>query len=265
MSCFITSDNVKIVYTDHGCGIPVVFCHGYGIMGAAWISQEKTLLKAGYRVICYDRRSHGASDRPDYGHTMQRHGEDLYELLEALSLDRVILVGNSQGASTIWALIKKYGDDRLIGAVSMDQTPKMINDDGWELGMYRMTAKTVDTYFDTPLPNPMVHMPNIFLFFKLNKLMKRYPEFSEEATRQLLLDHARADWRDTISNVRIPVLFMAGRKSPFWPCEHAAASAKLCKNGEAVIIENSGHIVNWEQAKTCNKLLIKFIDKLVKG
>ncbi|MFD1171765.1 alpha/beta fold hydrolase [Oceanobacillus picturae] len=54
-----------------------------------------------------DRRSQGSSDRPNHGHRMSRHGKDLDDFMKALNLSIVLLIGQSMGASTIWALIQQ--------------------------------------------------------------------------------------------------------------------------------------------------------------
>jgi pimeloyl-ACP methyl ester carboxylesterase len=58
-------------------------------------------------VIALDRRSHGDSEDPAGGHTMARHGRDLHNVLTGLGLDDAILVGGSQGASTIWSYVRQ--------------------------------------------------------------------------------------------------------------------------------------------------------------
>ena len=48
--------NLELYYEDQGSGQPVVLIHGYPLSGASWEKQVPTLLKAGYRVVTYDRR-----------------------------------------------------------------------------------------------------------------------------------------------------------------------------------------------------------------
>ena len=54
------SDDIEIYYEDHGDGRPVVLIHGYPLSGRAWDKQVPVLLKAGCRVITYDRRAEEA-------------------------------------------------------------------------------------------------------------------------------------------------------------------------------------------------------------
>jgi pimeloyl-ACP methyl ester carboxylesterase len=90
---------------------------------------------------------------------------------------------------------------------------------------------------------------------------KKYLNFDHQGTKPLLLDHADADWRETIRKTDVPVLFVAGEESPFWPREHAAVSAALCLHGESAVVTGSGHAVNWECPKEFNALMLDFLSR----
>ena len=65
------SGNIELYYEDHGSGQPVVLIHGYPLSGASWEKQVPALLKAGYRVITYDRRGFGKSTQPTEGYKLR--------------------------------------------------------------------------------------------------------------------------------------------------------------------------------------------------
>ncbi len=262
---FLTSDHVHLTYEIQGEGQPVLFLAGYGAAAETYFSQREALIRAGCRVILLDRRSHGWSDQPAYGHRLSRHAADLQEFMTCLDLKNVILVGQSMGASTIYAYLSLFGDRNISGAVSIDQTPQMLNTETWGYGMYGLTKETMATYFDTPIPSPFARMPGETILSTLNDITSRAPAFDLEGTKPLLLDHAYASWLDVLPQVSVPFLFLAGANSPFWPCEHAKAAAALCPAGEYAIIEDSGHAVNWEQPEKCNEALLQFARKLSEG
>ena len=258
---FTTDDGVNLGYSDQGSGIPVILIAGYSAPATSWFGEKKVLLQNGYRFIAFDRRSHGASENPTHGQDMATQGRDIAALIRHLEIEKAFLVGQSQGASSVWAYISQFGTDRLFGVISIDQTPKMINDDSWAYGMTGLTLETRPTFFDVPLGKPNKKPLNIFLMRLLLK-GKKYLNFDHDGTRPLLLDHADADWRETIRDTDVPVLFVAGEESPFWPKEHAAASAALCPKGEAAIVAGSGHAVNWECPKQFNALMLDFLSKI---
>jgi len=260
---FTTDDGVKLGYMDKGGGIPVVLLAGYSAPATAWYREEKVLRRHGYRVIAFDRRSHGSSENPAHGQDMSTQGRDLDALLRHLKIPKAFLIGQSQGASCIWSYIAQFGTERLHGVISIDQTPKMINDEGWPYGMTGLNRETRPTFFDVPLPQPNKKDLKLFLVGVLLR-GRKYLNFDHAGTKPLLLDHADADWRETLKKTDVPVLFVAGEQSPFWPKEHAAASASLCARGESAVVAGSGHAVNWECPTEFNQVMLSFLSKVSK-
>jgi len=77
---------------------PVVVCvHGLTANHTCWASIADVLSPA-HRVIAYDLRGRGDSDKPEKGYSLARHDEDLEGLLDHLGLREVVLVGHSLGA-----------------------------------------------------------------------------------------------------------------------------------------------------------------------
>lgn len=103
---FFDSDGIEIAYLDTGGGdgkLPVLLIHGFASnvatnwVNTGWVS---FLTKAGYRVIAFDNRGHGESqklyDLVDYGAPLM--AEDARRLLDHLGIARVNVIGYSMGA-----------------------------------------------------------------------------------------------------------------------------------------------------------------------
>ena len=103
MAQFTTNDGVLFPQCeDQGSGTPVVPVAGFRAAATSWLYQIPFLLDHGFRVITFDRRSHGRSEDPTYGHRMSRHGQDLAELLVAAGLtagQNVVLIGGSMSTA----------------------------------------------------------------------------------------------------------------------------------------------------------------------
>src|SRR5262245_20557499 len=78
--------SIDIHYEDHGTGSPVVLIHGWPLSGPSWEKQTGALLKAGHRVIVYDRRGFGHSSKPTVGYDYDTFATDLDALLRTLDL-----------------------------------------------------------------------------------------------------------------------------------------------------------------------------------
>jgi pimeloyl-ACP methyl ester carboxylesterase len=97
------SDGVRIAYIDEGEGEPVLLIHGFASnVDANWVDPGwvRTLIQSGRRVIAYDNRGHGKSEKiydPDvYGAPTM--AEDARRLLDHLSIARADVMGYSMGA-----------------------------------------------------------------------------------------------------------------------------------------------------------------------
>ena len=117
---FKTSDNVFLHYTDTQTDLPAIIClPGIGASGQLF-NKMVELLKDKYRVIVLDPRNQGKSQRTYKGQRMSRHAVDLEEFLTSLNLTNVIAIGNSMGASTLFAYASLFEKGRIKAMVDLD-------------------------------------------------------------------------------------------------------------------------------------------------
>ena len=81
-----------------GRGPAIVCVHGLTANHLSWAVCAR-LLAPRHRVIAYDLRGRGDSDKPDKGYSLSIHGDDLEALLDHFGLEKAILVGHSLGAN----------------------------------------------------------------------------------------------------------------------------------------------------------------------
>ncbi len=98
-----SSDGVKIAFQVEGRGDPILLIHGFASNlqtnwgGTGWI---RLLSDNGFRVIAFDNRGHGASDKlydPE-AYTGSAMSEDARRLLDHLGIERADVLGYSMGA-----------------------------------------------------------------------------------------------------------------------------------------------------------------------
>lgn len=84
----------------------VVFSHGYTLNLGSWVLQRRALVRAGYRVVLWDQRSHGGSGiAPPETCTLEAIGADLEAVIEATApTGPLVLVGHSMGGMTMMSL-----------------------------------------------------------------------------------------------------------------------------------------------------------------
>ena len=77
---------------------PAIVCiHGLTANHTCWASVADVLSPA-HRLIAYDLRGRGDSDKPDKGYDLALHGDDLEGLLDHFGLEKAVLIGHSLGA-----------------------------------------------------------------------------------------------------------------------------------------------------------------------
>ncbi|WP_166974155.1 alpha/beta fold hydrolase [Brevibacterium atlanticum] len=267
MATIICDDGVRLEYTRTGdpTGRPVVLLAGFRAPATSWLYQVDALERSGYCVYAVDLRGHGRADRPPSGVTMERRGRDLGEVLKGLDLRDALLVGGSMGGNTIWSYLAQASTDRIAGIAIVDQTPAMLNTDDWPHGFYGYDTTNVDTYFAESIPNtghgtPLWRRGRRAL--RLLKAMKGVDRDLNDGELTLLGDHAKADWRPVIEGCAVPVLFVAGSESEYWPPTHAWAAAGLAPIGSSVVLSKAGHAANIEQPGAFNEALLEFAGQL---
>jgi non-heme chloroperoxidase len=93
-------------------GPPILFIHGWSQNHLCWARQYESALADEFRLVAYDLRGHGMSEaplEPEHYIDGRRWADDLAAIIDALSLDRPVLVGWSYGAFVICDYIRAYG------------------------------------------------------------------------------------------------------------------------------------------------------------
>jgi non-heme chloroperoxidase len=265
MTALRASDGVRLEYTETGdpAGRPVVLLAGFRAPATSWRYQLRPLQRAGHRVIAVDLRGHGAAEWPP-AVDMHRRGDDVHDVLAALDLQDVTLIGGSMGGSTVWSYLARSGPDRVRSIVVVDQTPKMLNTPDWPHGFYGYDRSNVDTYFASAVPDTGRGTPLARRGIRLVRLLRALGGGDRVLTPgelALLGDHAKRDWREAIAGTAAPVLFVAGAESEYWPAAHAAAAASIAPRGEAVVLPHDGHAANIEQPRAFNRAVLGFLQR----
>lgn len=105
---------------DEPTGAPtLVFVHGYALNLDCWHFQRQ-YFRGSHRLVFYDQRSHGRSDRSEAHHaTIDQLGHDLYSVLDQLVPEGpVILVGHSMGGMAVMSLAESHPElfgERIVG------------------------------------------------------------------------------------------------------------------------------------------------------
>ena len=127
----ITANGIKHHYelappTNGDPDAPTIVCvHGMLIdsLASYYFTMAKQLRDAGLRVLMYDLRGHGNSERPDTGYTTDHFVDDLAALLDALDItEPVYMLGNSFGGTIVYGFAALH-PERVAGAAIIESEP----------------------------------------------------------------------------------------------------------------------------------------------
>jgi pimeloyl-ACP methyl ester carboxylesterase len=105
---FVEVRGAKLWYRVTGEGEPVVQIHGAGFGHYNLDPVTPLIAEAGFRVVDYDMRGYGASDRPLQHYDMEVWADDLAGLMAALGIDRAHVHGTSMGGMIALVFAGKY-------------------------------------------------------------------------------------------------------------------------------------------------------------
>ena len=256
-----------------GSGRPVVLIHGWPLSGESWSEQVPALREAGYRVVTYDRRGFGRSDKPLSGYGYDTLTDDLHTLLVELDLKNVTLVGFSMGGGEVARYIGRYGSERLRSVVFASAvTPYLLespgNPDGpLELG--RAAAMTAgltldqDAFYDDFTTGFFSVDGQLAVSEGQRQVaLALAKQAGKPAALESMAAFATTDFRDDLAKVAVPALVIHGDSDATVPFEGSGRRThESIPGSELVVIAGGPHGVNVSHADQFNRALLDFLAK----
>src|SRR6185436_5397707 len=124
-----TPDGLTIAAQEWGVadGPEILFVHGYSQCHLSWTRQVGGGLAAEFRMITYDLRGHGGSDKPldaaSYKNA-KAWADELEAVMDATGLRRPVVVAWSYGGRVVADYLAVYGPRRIAGINYVDATTK---------------------------------------------------------------------------------------------------------------------------------------------
>ncbi len=227
---FTASDGQVVPVCVLGDGPPLVLVHGVGCSHRDWMPVARRLAQR-HCVLAWDARGHG-SCRPVRGSiTLPRLASDLAEMLDHFGLERAVLVGHSMGALTLMQYLHSYGTQRVGAVALVDQSPRIVTDDNWRLGLFGgcsaamlsgLIAGARQDLAQT-LMNEIGALGGAWLKRQLGvdaplgrMLRQRLRRIDVRPLLDLAESMAEADFRASLSRLDAPLLVVLGARSPHY-------------------------------------------------
>jgi pimeloyl-ACP methyl ester carboxylesterase len=222
MPTFVTNDGVSLSYRDSGgAGRALVMVHGWSQTQSMFRFQLQGLA-SGRRVITYDQRGHGESEKPNHGYRIARLAQDLRELVEHLQLTEIDLLGWSMGACVSWSYVDQFGSAPIRRLIIVDQpaalaaVPWMTTAEQVESGATMTMSAFVELAEELSGPRGEAVLQSFERTMLSGDTDPELWEFISHEIRSvpmhaavpLLFSHATQDWRDVLPRIDVPTLVL---------------------------------------------------------
>jgi non-heme chloroperoxidase len=253
MGTITTKDGTEIFYKDWGTGQPVVFSHGWPLNADAWDDQLFLVASSGYRAIAHDRRGGGRSGQPWAGNDLDTYADDLANLIEALDLHQVILVGHSTGGGEVTRYMGRHGTARVAKAVLVSAIPPLMlqtdaNPGGLPIDVFDAIREGITTdrsqyYQDLSAPFYGANRPDSTVSQGLrDSFWRMCMQVGEKGAYDCVKAFSETDLTEDLKKIDVPTLIIHGDDDQIVPIGAAALqSAKIVKDATLKIYPGAPH------------------------
>jgi pimeloyl-ACP methyl ester carboxylesterase len=249
-------------------GPEILFIHGFSQSYLSWIKQTSSELLKTFRIVTYDLRGHGGSDKPldmKYYQNDKAWADEVAAVIQAANLKRPVVVAWSYGGRVIGNYLRYYGDGRLAGLNLVDIGPK--TNPAWVGDVNRNTAAAMvsdDIAMNIAATTEFVRgVTAAPLSPKDFQLALAYNMVVPVGVRSALRGggNSSVDYTAEFKKLKIPVLVTHGTKDDLIKIEAARYTASVVPGAKLSIYENVGHAAFLEQPERFNKELAEFAMK----
>jgi pimeloyl-ACP methyl ester carboxylesterase len=266
-----TSDGVKLSVREWGDpnGKPILLIHGVAQCHLAFARQLAAKELSGYRLVAFDVRGHGESDKPNevsYYDDHRRWADDVHTVINEMKLDKPLIAGWSMGGRIIGQYLSVHGDKALSGIhlissrIVVDprfagpgpQVPAGI-EPGIAGDLVTAAAFVRACFLHQPSPDDFAVMLgyNMLAWPRMRWMTTAWPPRVEESTAAL-----RA--------VTVPTLITHGTKDALIRREASEHMHSLIAGSKLSIYEDCGHSPFWEFTDRFNREFAEFARQVFK-
>ncbi len=255
-SRFIEVDGITVHYKMAGSGQPVLFLlHGFGASTFSWREVIGPLSEMG-TVVAFDRTGFGLTERPLHWtgpspYTYEAHAELTVKLMDALGVERAVLVGNSAGGTV--ALLTALNYPERVGALVLVAPAVYVK--GFIPSWLRPFINTPQMRHLGPLLARSIREWGVdFARAAWHDPSKLTPEIWEGYAKLLQVkDWDRALWEifrsarpprleERLEEIKVPVLVITGDDDRLIPPEQSIHLVRKIPGAKIVIIPECGHV-----------------------
>jgi pimeloyl-ACP methyl ester carboxylesterase len=233
-------DDIQMYYAIYGEGEPVLLIHG-GLGNADDFGFQVPVLAESHRVIVADARGRGRSTRSDQPYSYALMADDYLALLDHLGIDKVALVGWSDGA--------------IIGLDIAIRHPERLN----RLFAYGANY-TLEGWKASAADDPTFKAGLARAAADYTRLSPTPAEFDALLAQMSEMWATQPNYiQDQLRGITVPTVIFVGDHDEGIEPAHAAEMAKLIPGAKLVIMKDASHFAMWQKPDEFNATVLEFL------
>ena len=263
----LSTNGIKIHYEDYGSGEPLLLIMGFTVSAVGWHWNIPAFAQH-FRVIAFDNRGVGQSDKPAGPYAASMLAKDTIGLLDALGIDKAVVMGHSMGGFIAQAMALEYPErvSKLILASTNFGGPRHVP----------VTPEAMAVLSDVK-SDPLTRLRNGIVISTAPGFADREPELIQEwldwrvanpldmAGYQaqmgigLALMAEAAAFENKLPNVSAPTLILFGAHDKVVPPANADLLTKQIPGSQTRILPDAGHFFPLEIPEEAAQVIIEFV------
>ena len=252
---FVPAASTTFACRESGAGPLAILLHGFGSDGRLW-DGVRSQVAPGRRCVAVDMR--GAGMTPLGGTadvSLDRHADDVAELIGALGDRAADVVGFSMGGFVLLALLERHPG--VVRSATFVGTRANADDEQSRAGRDAMARTLLDggrgAAFLEMLPKLVAPDATDLVRARLRTMFEEQPYEGLVAALRAMRD--RPDRLAAVAAARAPVLVVAGDGDAFAPLPLTSAVADAAAHGRMEILAGAGHTMPLERPDDVARLL----------
>jgi pimeloyl-ACP methyl ester carboxylesterase len=261
---FSRVDGTKLRYIDAGDGTPVIFLHGLGASIYAWRHQLAPVESAGFRVLAFDNRGFGFSEKPAQNYSNESYVHLLISFMDSLQLPDAVLVGHGMGGE-IAAQCAISHPGRVRGIVLIDaagfgvRAPRALVIAGLP-GVATAASRVRGRWLTARLLRSTYADPGKLRSEDIDQYYAPVaePEFGH-ALRAVLREFRFDDLMGRLATVQIPAMVLWGERDEWISPRVGRVLASQLPRVAYLSVPNAGYALPEEAPDEVSRLLLAFL------
>lgn len=264
---FVDLGGRKTHYIEKGEGEPLILLHGFFYDSHIW-DANIDVLAASFKVYALDLWGCGYSTREplDYGYEL--YAEQVLLFMDRLGIERASFVGQSMGGGTAVKFCVQHRQrvNKLLlvdGAGLPNPLPfmaKIFNLPG--VGEFFLGLKT-NAIRRRGLGDSFIHDRNLITddYFEIvtrSQKIEKSTEAGLAIIRKQFFDKLSGEI-GRLAQMDVPILIVWGREDKAIPVGRGQDMQRILKGSRLEILDNAGHVPNYERADEFNRLAVEFL------